>query len=67
MTHSGGKPHAVGDKGQRYEVSFYDPEMNKRRILGWTDKLENAQGMMTAIEGHPSWQFPQLLDREPTK
>lgn len=20
MTHSGGKPHAVGDRGQRYEV-----------------------------------------------
>jgi len=28
MTHSGGKEHAVGDKGQRWEVSFFNPALN---------------------------------------
>lgn len=25
MIFDGGKPHAVGDRGQRYEVSFFNP------------------------------------------
>ena len=64
MTHSGGKPHVVGDRGQRYEVSFYDPEQDKRRVLGWTDTPESAQKMAEAIEAHPSWQFAQIIDRD---
>ena len=64
MTHSGGKPHAVGDKGQRYEVSFYDPSTNARRVLGWSDTPEGARRMSAAIELHPSWQFGWITDRE---
>lgn len=63
MTHSGGKPHNVGDRGQRYEVTFYDPSINARRVMGWSDTAEGAQSMAASIEAHPSWQFPQIRDR----
>ncbi len=64
MTIDGGKPHAVGDKGQRYEVSFYDPATNSRRVLGWCATAEGAQQMADGIEHHPSWAFPWVTDRE---
>ena len=63
MTHSGGKPHAVGDRGQPYEVTFFDPNTNARRVLGWCETAEGAQDLARAIEAHPSWQFPQIRDR----
>lgn len=63
MTHSGGMPHEVGDRGQRFEVSFYDPDQNKRRTLGWSETIESARQMAAAIESHPRWQFVQILDR----
>ena len=63
MTHSGGKPHAVGDKGQRFEISFFNPKSNKREVLGWTDDLESARRMTDSIEAHPSWEYPWLTDR----
>lgn len=62
MTHSGGKPHNVGDKGQRYEVTFFDGE--KRRVFGWSDTPEGCQPMMRSIEAHPVWKFPHMRDRE---
>ena len=62
MTHSGGKPHAVGDRGQRYEVSFFDGE--KRQVYGWTDDAETARKMGDSIDKHPVWGFPQVRDRE---
>lgn len=64
MTHSGGKPHAVGDRGQRYEVSFFDPATNERRVLGWTDDAEAARGMADGVDAHPSWDFPCVTDRQ---
>jgi hypothetical protein len=64
MTHSGGKPHQTGDRGQRYEVSFFDPAANCRRVLGWTSDHKDALSMADAIEKHPSWQFPWITDRE---
>lgn len=63
MTHSGGKPHAVGDRGQRFEVTFFDPAANVRKVLGWTETAEDAQRMVNAVEAHPSWMFPQVWDR----
>lgn len=62
MTHSGGKPHAVGYKGQRFEVCFFDPESNKRRVLGWTNDPEDAQQMAGWIEEHPDWESPWITD-----
>lgn len=67
MTHSGGKPHAVGDRGQRYEVSFFDPNLNRRRVFGWTDEIEVARRMADGIEKHPAWQFPQITDRHASR
>lgn len=63
MTHSGGKPHAVGDKGQKYEVTYYDPISNCRKTFGWSDTEGGAQAMADSIEVHPSWQYPQIMDR----
>jgi hypothetical protein len=64
MTHSGGKPHAVGDNGQRYEVSYFDPSANVRKIFGWSDEIASAQVMAGNVEKHPSWSYPQIRDRE---
>lgn len=64
MTHSGGKPHAVGDRGQRYEVSVLDPLSSKRHVLGWTDSKETADGMCAAMKKHPSWKDPEVKDRQ---
>ena len=63
MTHSGGKPHAVGDRGQRYEVTYFDPDANIRKVFGWSDTAEGAQAFARSIELHPSMQFPQIRDR----
>lgn len=63
MTHSGGKPHEVGDRGQRYEVSFYNPETGKREKLGWAKTKEGADSMVAGINAHPSWRDPLIKDR----
>lgn len=64
MTHSGGMPHTnVGDRGQRFEISFYDPSIDDRRVLGWASTIEAAQRMAEAIEAHPTWAYAQILDR----
>ena len=64
MTHSGGKPHTnVGDRGQRYEVTFEDPVLNLRRVLGWSDTVAGAEQMVRGIKAHPSWCNPEVVDR----
>lgn len=64
MTYSGGKPLAVGDRGQRYVVSFFDPVANARKVMGWSETPEGAQQMADAIEAHPSREFPWITDRQ---
>lgn len=65
MTHSGGKPHTnVGDRGQRFEVTFFDPYDNKRKTFGWSATAEGARQLADSIELHPSWAYPQINDRE---
>lgn len=64
MTHSGGKPHTnVGDKGQRFEVTFFNMATNTRQVLGWAITQHGANEMAVAVELHPSWKFPQIEDR----
>lgn len=63
MTHSGGKPHNVGDKGQRFEVSYFDSYTNTRKVFGWSDTIDGAQRFANCIEASPSMEFPQILDR----
>lgn len=64
MTHSGGLTHEVGDRGQRYEVTFFDKTENRRRPLGWTNSHKSALQMMAAVDANPSWEFPQVRDRK---
>lgn len=61
MTHSGGKPHAVGDRGQRYEVTYQDG--NDRHVMGWAECLDGAEIMVKAINLHPVWHHPIIRDR----
>jgi hypothetical protein len=63
MTHSGGKPHAVGDRGQRYEITVYDEELQQRRVLGWAESEEAAYGMAQAAEKRPSWSKAEVNER----
>lgn len=65
MTHLGGKPHAVGDQGQRYEVTFLDHDADQRRVLGWTDDHSVALRMVSGVNAHPTWNFPWVVDRKP--
>src|SRR5689334_25301932 len=50
MTHSGGKPHPVGDKGQRYEVTVFDTGKNERIVVGWTNDAATARSMAGGAE-----------------
>ena len=64
MTHSGGKPHTnVGDKGQRYEVTFFDEEVNLRRVFGWSEDYEGAVKMGETLVKRPSWRDFEVIDR----
>lgn len=65
MTHSGGKPHEVGDRGQRYVVSVYDEAQNKRIDLALTNDIKHASEMATGAELRPSWKFAWVTDRYP--
>lgn len=64
MTISGGKQHAVGDIGQRYEVTFFNPATFKRQVFGWSEELEGAKDMVASIKLHPAWEQPQITDRK---
>lgn len=65
MTHSGGKPHAVGDRGQRYVVMFkgMTGDEDKEATFGWSDTLEGCAAMVGSINAHPAWHSPRVLDR----
>lgn len=64
MTHSGGKPHAVGDRGQRYEITVYDEELSQRRVLGWAETEDGAHQMGKAACLRPSWKNYEVNDRQ---
>jgi hypothetical protein len=63
MTHSGGKPHAVGDRGQRYEISFHDRDGNQRRVFGWAESEIGAKQMASALETRTGWTDAKINDR----
>lgn len=65
MTHSGGKPHAVGDKGQRYEVHAVGYPKPGDNVIGWTDSESGAFRMMTAIAKAPGCTGSSIIDRKP--
>ncbi len=67
MTHSGGKPHTnVGDRGQRFEVTYLE-DGGERKVMGWAERQEDVDRMFRAINLHPCWREPRVMDRrEPT-
>lgn len=67
MTWGGGKPHPVGDKGQRYEVRMTGYPQEGDNVLGWTDGLDSAERMMTAILKAPGCTSATIFDRKEDK
>jgi hypothetical protein len=64
MTHSGGKPHAVGDRGQRYEITVFDSQKGERIVFGWAETEESAYRMGFAAIARPSWKDFEVRDRQ---
>lgn len=67
MTHSGGKPHAVGDRGQRYEVRATGYPKTEESIIGWSDGLDGAEKMAAAIRQAPGCTSTVIWDRQEEK
>lgn len=67
MTHSGGKPHNVGDNGQRYEVSASGYPKAEQSIIGWCPTLDGAHSMANAIRKAPGCFATEIFDRELNK
>lgn len=53
----------AGDRGQRYEVSCFDENQNKRIVIGWTEDADEASRMGTSAELRPSWKYARVTDR----
>jgi|JI10StandDraft_1071094.scaffolds.fasta_scaffold2010484_2 hypothetical protein len=66
MTINGGKPHAVGDRGQRYEITYFDGRAAERRTLGWCETREQADMVVLTMSSHPVWSGFQITDRHET-
>ncbi len=64
MTYRCGKLPDVGDKGQRYEVTFLDPG-GKRVVFGWSETSEGADIFVDSINKHPVLEAPEIRDRRP--
>jgi hypothetical protein len=58
-------PEQIGDKGQRYEVTYFDTDAGKRRTFGWTSTLAGARSLAQAIDLHPTMDEPMIMDRRP--
>lgn len=54
MTHSGGKAHAVGYRGQPFVVSVWDDDAQARIVVGWKGKMMKW-AEMRALETRPGW------------
>ena len=66
MTINGGKPHQVGDRGQRYEITYFDGRAAERRTLGWCETREQADMVVLTMSGHPVWSGFEISDRHET-
>ena len=63
MTHSGGKPHAVGDKGQRYEVRWEQVDKPGERVMGWALTENGAKQMAEGFALAPYVKRTWVVDR----
>lgn len=64
MTHSGGKPHSVGDRGQRFEVRAEGYPKDGWCVIGWTDDLGAARRWEQSIGKAPSCLRTMTWDRQ---
>lgn len=65
MTWGGGRPHPVGDRGQRYEVRVTGyPEAGKTMVVGWTDDVDRAGAILTSILKAPGATSAEIFDRQ---
>lgn len=55
----------VGDRGQRYQVTFFNPATFRRQVLGWCETIEGADSLAAGIKSHPVWELPEIEDRKP--
>jgi hypothetical protein len=53
----------VGDNGQRYEITYFDPDEEARKVFGWSETIEGARNFAEAINLHPSMTLPIIRDR----
>ena len=67
MTHSGGKPHNVGDRGQRYEVRATGYPKDGESVIGWAPTLDGASNMAAAIRKAPGCTSTAIWDRQENK
>lgn len=54
----------TGDRGQRYEVRYQD-EKGVEHVLGWADTAASVRQLRKAIDAHPAWSKPRVIDRKP--
>lgn len=52
----------VGDRGQRYEVRFFDRETGKERVMGWTERRDGG-ALLSSAKLWPSARDPFIVDR----
>lgn len=66
MTHSGGKAHSTGDRGQRYEIQLKPlPGMLNTRTMGLVERLTAAENMMQSALLWPIIGAARIYDRKP--
>ena len=56
----------IGDKGQRFEIRYKDGKGDEH-VMGWVGTEQGARTMADAINKHPTWNSPRIVDRQPTE
>jgi hypothetical protein len=67
VTHSGGRPHSVGDRGQRYEVRATGYPKAEMTVIGWCTDTDGAEKMASAIRQAPGCTSVEIYDRQEDK
>lgn len=52
---------STGDRGQRYQVMFFDGAGNEQ-TLGWTVDADGG-GLVPGLKKHPVWKLSRIIDR----
>jgi hypothetical protein len=53
----------TGDRGQRYEVSYFALDDQERIVFGWTDDLDEVAAFIEIITLCPIMTEPRVVDR----